>query len=301
MDCIAIIPARFASTRFPGKLLAPVAGRPLIEHVVRLACRVPGIDAVVVATDDERIAEAARSANVGVVLSSDEFASGTDRVAAAAARHPADVIVNIQGDELLLDADAVGAAIERFRAASLELGTLRAPLTEWQDLWDPNVVKVVIDSSERALYFSRAPVPFRRAEWQAAVGEGGTAGERWRAAVDGWMSGGQVAAERRMSGGQAAAEGRASEEQPRLAGGDPSWPAAWVHIGVYLYRPDALRRWAAMPPSRLERIEGLEQLRVLEAGERMQTYRINTTVPAVNTPGDVERAEAALAELAPRA
>lgn len=290
MDCIAIIPARFASSRFPGKLLAPVAGRPLIEHVVRLACGVPGIDAVVVATDDERIAEAARSAEVDVVLSSDEFASGTDRVAAAAARHPADVIVNIQGDELLLDADSVGAAIERFRAASLELGTLRAPLTEWQDLWDPNVVKVVIDSSGRALYFSRAPVPFPRAAWQAAVGEAGTAGERWRAVLDGWAS-----------GGQAAVEGRAGEEQPRPAGGDPSWPAAWVHVGVYLYRPDALRRWAAMPPSPLEKIEGLEQLRVLEAGERMQTYRINTIVPAVNTPGDVERAEAALAELAPRA
>lgn len=261
MDCIAVIPARFASTRFPGKLLAAVAGRPLIEHVVELTGTISAIDRIFVATDDERIAAAARKAGADVVLSSDDFASGTDRVADVAARHPADVIVNVQGDELLIDASAVSAAIERFGASRNELGTLRASLAERQDLWDPNVVKVVIDDSERALYFSRAPIPFPRATWQEASADD--------PAVERWL--------------------------PRAAAATPADGGVWTHLGVYLYRPEALRRWASMAPSPLELIEGLEQLRVLEAGETMQTYLINETVPGVNTPRDLERAEAVVA------
>ena len=180
MDCIAIIPARYAASRFPGKLLAPLAGRPLIQHVVECVLRVPGIDATVVATDDERIAEAARETAADVVLSGSDFASGTDRVADAASRYSADVIVNVQGDELLLDAAAVGSAIARFSESGADLGTLRAPLTDRQDLWDPNVVKVVIDDNERALYFSRAAVPFSRSEWQAAVARDGSKREATR-------------------------------------------------------------------------------------------------------------------------
>ncbi len=268
MDCIAIIPARFASTRFPGKLLAPIAGRPLIQHVVEAAQGVPGIDVVVVATDDERIREAARATSADVVMSSGEFASGTDRVAAAASQYSADVIVNVQGDELLLDPDAVGVALGRFRESAFELGTLRASLTERHDLWDPNVVKVVIDNSERALYFSRAPLPFPRDDWQAA-------------------------------------RDVALQESPKDPGKTVSWPfpaaagaqpsSAWVHVGVYLYRPQALRRWATMEPSPLEKVEGLEQLRVIEAGEQMQTYLVNQAIPGVNTPEDLERAVVALA------
>ena len=160
MDCIAIIPARFTSTRFPGKLLASLAGRPLIRHVVESVSRVEGIDATIVATDDERIGEAARESGVDVVLSGGEFASGTDRVADAASRYSAEIIVNVQGDELLLDPAAVAGALDCFRDSATELGTLRAPLKERRDFWDPNAVKVVIDDNEQALYFSRAAEPF---------------------------------------------------------------------------------------------------------------------------------------------
>ncbi len=222
----------------------------------------PGIDRIVVATDDERIAEAARATDADVVMSTGEFASGTDRVAAAASQYTADVIVNVQGDELLLDAESVGAAVARFRDSAYELGTLRARLADRQDLWDPNVVKVVIDDNEQALFFSRAPLPFPRAAWQATV---------------------------TSSPGQEAAA-----VWPRLvAEGEISAPV-YAHIGVYFYRPEALRRWATMKPSRLEEIEGLEQLRVLEAGERMQTYPVAEAIPGVNTPADLERALAAL-------
>ena len=257
MDCIAIIPARFASTRFPGKLLASLAGRPLIEHVVKGVVRVRGIDAIIVATDDERIAEVARESGADVVLSDGEFASGTDRVADAASRYSAEIIVNVQGDELLLDSAAVAAALDRFRDSAHGLGTLRAPLTESRDFWDPNAVKVVIDDNERALYFSRAPVPFPRAEWEA------TSNMSTDDSVAAWV--------------------------PHVLGRS-STRGAWRHLGVYFYRADALRAWAALPPSRLEKAEGLEQLRVLEAGGMMQTYMIKEAIAGVNTPGDLERA-----------
>jgi 3-deoxy-manno-octulosonate cytidylyltransferase (CMP-KDO synthetase) len=240
MDCVAIIPARFASTRFPGKLLSDLAGRPLIQHVVQAAGRIDGIDATVVATDDERIAAAAREAGAAVVVSDVEFASGTDRVADVATRYPAEIIVNIQGDELVLDPGAVAAALAGFRDDGVGLGTVRAPLAEPEHFWDPNVVKVVVDAAGRALYFSRAPLPFPRH-------------------------------------------------------GSPQLSVAWAHVGIYFYRPEALRRWAALPPSALEQAEGLEQLRVLEAGETMQTYLIDEAIPGVNTPEDLERAHAALA------
>lgn len=261
MDCVAIIPARYASSRFPGKLLTSVAGRPLIEHVIGLTRRIDGIDAVVVATDNEGIAAAAEEAGVEAVVTGNEYASGTDRVADIAKGYSAKIVLNVQGDELLLDTDGVAAALASFRKGKIDLGTLRAPLREAQDLWDPNVVKVVIDDNERALYFSRAPVPFPRAAMQAVSDEMRRSGP--------WLD--------------------------RLVEGKDSMPAAWVHLGVYLYRADALQRWAALPPSRLELAEGLEQLRVLEAGEPMQTYPIDDAVPGVNTPGDLERAEAALA------
>ena len=225
--------------------------------------RVPGLDATVVATDDERIADAVRATGADVLVSAGEFASGTDRVAAAAAQYPADVIVNVQGDELLLDAQGVGEAIERFRAADFALGTLRTPLAASGDLWNPNVVKVVIDDEERAMYFSRAPIPFPRTLWHA----------------------------------NSAASDLSSANLGAVGGPQQ----AWVHIGVYLYRAAALERWAATPPSPLEDAEGLEQLRVLEAGEHMQTYLVNETIPGVNTPEDLDRAAAALAAHAPQA
>ncbi len=246
-----------------------MAGRPLIQHVVEAAAGVSGIDTVVVATDDERIAAAAREANAGVVMSGADFASGTDRVAAAASQYAADVFVNVQGDELLLDPDAVAAALKRFRDSELGLGTLRARLTDQRDLWDPNVVKVVIDDSEQALYFSRAPLPFPRARWRRAQA---SSDDRQPASV--WST---------------------------LAADDGSEARAWIHLGVYFYRPDALRRWAALEPSPLELSEGLEQLRVIEAGERMQTYLINEAVPGVNTREDLERVAAVLGARQPDA
>jgi 3-deoxy-manno-octulosonate cytidylyltransferase (CMP-KDO synthetase) len=249
MDCIVIIPARFASSRFPGKLLATLAGRPLIAHVVERCLQLPGTDGTFVATDDERIAAAASTAGAETVLTTEEFASGTDRVAHVARRLDADVVVNVQADEVLLDPVAVGAALTSFCGGDAQLGTIRTPLRSTAELWDPNIVKVVVDNTGRALYFSRAPVPFPRAHAVRAPG-GGLA---------------------------------PSEEDGDLSSGH-----YWIHVGVYLYRRAALDRWAALPQSALEIREKLEQLRVLEAGEVMQTYEISAAAPGVNTPDDLE-------------
>jgi 3-deoxy-manno-octulosonate cytidylyltransferase (CMP-KDO synthetase) len=164
---LAIIPARFASTRFPGKPLAPLSGRPMIQWVYERARAARRVDEVVVATDDARIAQAVRGFGGRAVMTADTHRSGTDRlaevVAADAAARAADAIVNVQGDEPLLDPSSIDRAVEPLLAdGGIEMATICVPITDADDLRDPNKVKVVADREGFALYFSRAPVPFWR-------------------------------------------------------------------------------------------------------------------------------------------
>jgi 3-deoxy-manno-octulosonate cytidylyltransferase (CMP-KDO synthetase) len=160
---VAIIPARFGSTRLPGKPLSEIHGKPLIQHVharVRLARRV---ERVVVATDDDRIVEAVRGFGGECVLTSSTHATGTDRVAEAARGISADVIVNVQGDEPLLDPGWIDAAVEPLlEEETLPIATLSVPITEPDELLSAAVVKVVVGAGGDALYFSRSPVPLVR-------------------------------------------------------------------------------------------------------------------------------------------
>jgi 3-deoxy-manno-octulosonate cytidylyltransferase (CMP-KDO synthetase) len=158
-----IIPARFASTRLPGKPLADIGGRTMIERVYRRAAAARGVSRVVVATDDERIARAVRAFGGDAVMTDPAHQSGTDRIAEVARQMDADVIVNAQGDEPLLAPEAIEQAIAPMLAdASIVMATLGAPLDEARDLSNPNVVKVLVDRHGFAIYFSRAAVPFRR-------------------------------------------------------------------------------------------------------------------------------------------
>ena len=160
---VAVIPARWASTRFPGKPLAELAGEPMIAHVVRRASEAATVEHVIVATDDERIARAAEAAGAEAVLTG-ECPSGTDRVAAAVAgRDQWDVVVNVQGDEPLLSGDNIDVLVRGLQGdAEAPMATLCRPLDpERAD--DPNAVKVVRDSRGRALYFSRSLIPYPRA------------------------------------------------------------------------------------------------------------------------------------------
>ena len=157
------IPARMGSSRFPGKPLALLAGRPMIVHVIERA-KAAGIGPVYVATDDERIAEVARKAAAIVCMTSPEHGSGSERLAEAFRGIDVDIVVNVQGDEPLIDPEAIRAVVRPFLDdAYLPMATLAHPLRHKGDLQDANVVKVVANAKGRALYFSRAPIPYPRA------------------------------------------------------------------------------------------------------------------------------------------
>ena len=162
MKIVGVIPARYASVRFPGKPLAPLAGKPMVVRVWEAAKSAGRIDRVVVATDDERIAAVVRDAGGEAVLTSPEAASGTDRLAEAARQIPADIYVNVQGDEPLMSPSNIDAAVETLMAdPRREIATLALPIHP-SDAADPNVVKAAVAGDGRALYFSRAPIPYPR-------------------------------------------------------------------------------------------------------------------------------------------
>ncbi|MFM1769824.1 MAG: hypothetical protein RJA22_2353 [Verrucomicrobiota bacterium] len=159
MRVLGIIPARYGSTRFPGKPLHPIAGKPLLQHVIERCRLARSLADVIVATDDERIAALARRF-CRVEMTSDRHPSGTDRIAEVVGRVACDAAVNIQGDEPLMDpavVDAVAGVL-----AGAEMSTAAAPVRRPEDLENPNVVKVVVNASGRALYFSRRSIPFVR-------------------------------------------------------------------------------------------------------------------------------------------
>ncbi len=179
MRAVAVIPARYGSTRFPGKPLAPVLGRPLIAWVVDAARACPRFREVCVATDAEPIARAAREAGARVVMTSQGCASGTDRVAEAARSVDADVYVNVQGDEPLVDPDDLADLVEVFAAEpGTRVATLSRPIRDPAELTRPDVVKVVCDRGGNALYFSRSPVPYYRDAW-GSLGPGPVPAHPW--------------------------------------------------------------------------------------------------------------------------
>ena len=162
MKVVGVIPARYASVRFPGKPLAPLAGKPMVVRVWEAAQSAARLDRSVVATDDERIAAAVRQAGGEAVLTSPDAASGTDRLAEAARAIPADAYVNIQGDEPLMSPANIDRAVETLAAdPRREIATIALPMPAAQAA-DPNVVKVVVARDGRALYFSRSPIPYAR-------------------------------------------------------------------------------------------------------------------------------------------
>ncbi|WP_018869573.1 3-deoxy-manno-octulosonate cytidylyltransferase [Thioalkalivibrio sp. ALgr3] len=247
---VVVIPARLASSRLPEKPLVPVAGRPLIAHVVARA-RESRASRVIVAADDERVLAAAREAGAEAVLTAAELPSGTDRIAAVAATEgwgDESLVVNLQGDEPLTP----GGLLDELAALLAEspeagMATFGVPLGSAADLHDPNQVKLVTDDHGRALYFSRAPIPFDR--------------------------------------------------EAARAGREPDTSAAVRHLGLYAYRAGFLRRMSATPPARLERLEQLEQLRALAMGAHIRVgLRAEAHPPGVDTPSDVERVEAVLAQ-----
>jgi 3-deoxy-manno-octulosonate cytidylyltransferase (CMP-KDO synthetase) len=163
LSCVAIIPARYQSSRLPGKPLAEILGRPMIEHVYHRAAAAPSISQVIVATDDERIVQAVERFGGIARMTRANHASGSDRLAEVAAGLSCDIVVNVQGDEPRIDPLMIEEAIDPMRRDSIvDIATLRKRITEPKDFLDPNVVKVVVNREDFALYFSRAPIPYLR-------------------------------------------------------------------------------------------------------------------------------------------
>jgi 3-deoxy-manno-octulosonate cytidylyltransferase (CMP-KDO synthetase) len=160
---LGVIPARFASTRFPGKVLAPIAGKTMLQHVYERASLCTYLTSVMIATDDHRVYATARSFGARVRMTRSDHLSGTDRVAEAASAEDAEIVVNIQGDEPLIDPAAIDAAIlPLVHEPELVMGTLKKRIEDPREITDPNVVKVATNGAGDALYFSRCPIPFER-------------------------------------------------------------------------------------------------------------------------------------------
>jgi len=168
MNILGIIPARYASTRFPGKPLQLIAGKPLIQHVVERCQKAWALSEIIVATDDERIREVARKF-CRVEMTSPEHPSGSDRIAEVAARCKCDGLVNIQGDEPLIDSEVINQVASAL--TDNEMSTAATPIKSPEDYDNPNVVKVVVNAAGRALYFSRRTIPYLRDAASRSVAE----------------------------------------------------------------------------------------------------------------------------------
>jgi 3-deoxy-manno-octulosonate cytidylyltransferase (CMP-KDO synthetase) len=163
MSVVAIIPARYGSTRLPGKPLAEIGGKPMIQHVYESAMKARELDRVLVATDDRRIEQVVKNFGGDVVMTSKRHASGTDRLAEVARKIRADWLVNVQGDLPFIHSDTIMRAIRPLRRdRTIPMGTVAAPIYKQEEWRNPNVVKVLIDRAGFALYFSRSPIPYVR-------------------------------------------------------------------------------------------------------------------------------------------
>jgi 3-deoxy-manno-octulosonate cytidylyltransferase (CMP-KDO synthetase) len=240
-----VIPARYASTRLPGKPLLDIAGKPMIAHVCEKAQQA-GADEVVVATDDERIFNVVTNLGIKAVMTRPGHQSGTERIAEVAELvgwASQDIIVNVQGDEPLIPPELIRELAETLSSQQqASIATLAAKIHDHEEIFNPNAVKVVLNKDGYALYFSRAPIPWDR---------------------DGFAG-----------------------INKTLSGKIPYYR----HIGMYCYTVDFLRGYCAWQPSVLEKVEALEQLRILWYGETIKVKIIENAPPAgVDTKEDLAR------------
>lgn len=234
---VCIIPSRYESSRFPGKPLADLCGKPMIRHVYERVLKAKSVSFAAVATDDERIFAAVKAFGGRAVMTSPRHRSGTDRIAEAVESlnlRDEDIIVNIQGDQPLFEPNQVDQVVgPLLQDASVPMSTLIYRIVRAEEIAHPNAVKVVFDRDHFALYFSRATIPFMR--------DAGRKAEYFK------------------------------------------------HHGIYAYRRDFLRAFAALPEGILERVEALEQLRALEQGYRIKVVVTPHDSVEVDTPAELER------------
>ena len=239
MQSIGIIPARYDSSRFPGKPLIDIHGKTMIQRVYEQAKKANSLQEVLVATDDQRIYDAVEAFGGKVVMTSAEHQSGTDRCLEAIENleNNYEVVVNIQGDEPYISPEQIQLVLSCFHHENTEIATLVKLIDDEADLWNCNKPKVIIDEDDFAIYFSRQCLPFIRLEEK----------EKWMDAFN-----------------------------------------FYKHIGMYAYRTETLREICRLNPSRLEKAEGLEQLRWIENGYRIRTAISDEETFSIDTPEDLE-------------
>lgn len=238
-DVLIVIPARYGSSRLPGKMLKLLAGKPVLQHVYE-ACAAAKAGDVLVATEHQIIVDACAQFGARAVLTSESCQSGTDRVFEAAKGRAEQIIINVQGDEPFVQADTISKIAALLKAdPKCDIASAVAPTLDEAKIEDPNCVKAVLNKDGRALYFSRSRVPFKR---------------------------------------------EITDENKNIP--------YWQHCGIYGYRRSALERFVALPPSNLEQLERLEQLRALEDGMTLKCVVIPSAGPAIDTAHDLQVAEA---------
>ena len=261
-NTVAVIPARFASTRLPGKALIEIAGKPMVCWVAERARAARNVDRVIVATDSDEIVEAVKARGLDVILTSSHHSSGTDRVAEVAALIPeAEIIVNVQGDEPMISPQTIEKAVDMM-AVELDKPDGAGIVTTWEpidsndDLLDPDLVKVVVDDEDNAVYFSRSPIPYPRD-----------------------------------------AVKRHGSPDVALAAEPDLLKLFRKHTGLYVYRRDVLLEFTRWPQTELERIEALEQLRALAHGVKIKVVEACAPSTGVDTLADLEKVRAKLSAL----
>ncbi len=242
MNAIGVIPARYNATRFEGKVLADLAGKPVIQHVYEMADESSMLDDLVVATDDERILKVVKDFGGNAVLTSVDHETGTDRLTEVVNPLDVDIVVNIQADEPFVHHSMINDLVTALmQDSSVPMATAIKKIEDKDETIDPNIVKVVIDKNGFALYFSRSPIPFERGEKANTF---------------------------------------------------------YKHLGLYAYTKDFLFTYTNLPQSQLEKVESLEQLRVLEHGFKIKTIETGIETIGIDTPEDLEKAKRVLLERA---
>ena len=243
MKKVIVIPARLDSSRLPKKVLLDLKGKTVIQRVYEQCLKVKNIDGVYIATDSPEIEGVCRSFTNHIILTKSTHQSGTDRIGEAVAGIDCDIVVNVQGDEPFIDPNLIEELVHSFEDDQVSMASAMSKIENIKDLQDPNVVKVVVDSQNNSIYFSRAPIPFPR-DHQEII--------------------------------------HSNEELQKHN--------FFRHIGIYSYQKDFLAKFIKMDQTNLEKLEKLEQLRVIENGFKIKMIEVASCLIGIDTQEDYEEA-----------
>ena len=243
MKKVIVIPARLDSSRLPKKVLLDLKGKTVIQRVYEQCLKVKNIDGVYIATDSTEIEGVCRSFTDHIILTKSSHQSGTDRIGEAVAGIDCDIIVNVQGDEPFIDPNLIEELVHSFDDDQVSMASAMSKIENIKDLQDPNVVKVVVDTQNNAIYFSRAPIPFPRDHQEIIY----------------------------------------SNEELKKHN-------FFRHIGIYGYQKDFLAKYIKMEQTNLEKLEKLEQLRVIENGFKIKMIEAASSLIGIDTQEDYEEA-----------